>query len=456
MNIENILNKIPEIHEFLTPEEMDTSTLALAKKYPEIASVTKIGESRKKHPLYCLKIGNGKKKALMYGCPHPNEPIGCMMLEHLSRILCENKDILEEVDTTFYIIKAVDPDGLNLNAGWLKGPFTYEQYASNFFRPNSTAQVEWTFPITYKEYSFNKPIPETQAVMKLMEEIKPDFVYTLHNASFGGVYYYVSHNKKEILDKLPGAAHRQNLPLNLGEPECAFSKTYAPAIYEFLQATQYYDYYEENLEDDPCKYMVCGGSSMDYMKNVNPDAFIMMAEEPYFYCEEASDLSLCEDITRRETILKGYALRDKIVDHTIEQYNILKKYANPNTMYMQALGMYASNDKSAQIAEIAMMDAHPEEFDIPATKASKFDGFISSPWYSLLGNGMLIGAAKETLKETQEQEVKEVLQGIIENCTKFVQEECKKIEEQIPCRPISIKKLISVQMECAFIVLENL
>lgn len=456
MNIENILNQIPEISEFLTPTEMDESTLALVEKYPHLASVTKIGDSRKGHPLYCLKIGSGKKVALMYGCPHPNEPIGCMMLEHLSRILCENEDLLKEVDTTFYIIKAVDPDGLNLNAGWLKGPFTYDMYAKNFFRPNSTAQVEWTFPFTYKDYSFNKPIPETQAVLKLMEEIVPDFVYTLHNASFGGVYWYVSHDRKDILDKLPISAARQELPLNLGEPECAFSKTFAPAIYEFLQANQYYDYYEKTLDGNPCDYMICGGSSMDYMKNVNPDAFILMTEEPYFYCEDASDLSLCEDMTRRETILKGFELRDEIIEHTIDQYNILKNYADPNTMYMQALGMYARNNKDSNKAEIALMDENPQEFDVPATKASKFDGLISSPWYSLLGNGLLIGSAKETLETTTDETAIKALNDIIENCSAFVEEHCKKIEKQIPCRPISIKKLISVQMESAFIVLEHI
>lgn len=456
MNIEHILNQIPDIECFLTVDEMDESTLALVEKYPHLASVTKIGDSRKGHPLYCLKIGSGKKVALMYGCPHPNEPIGCMMLEHLSRILCENEDVLKEIDTTFYIIKAVDPDGLNLNKGWLKGPFTYENYAKNFFRPNSTAQVEWTFPIKYKGYEFNKPIPETQAVMKLMEEIKPDFVYTLHNASFGGVYWYVSHNRKDILDKLPASAARQELPLNLGEPECAWSVVFAPAIYEFLQATNDYDYFEETIGGDPYKFMHCGGSSMDYMKKVNPDAFILMTEEPYFYCADASDITPCDDMTRREAVLKGMDLREGIVDHTIEQYNILKKYADPTTMYMQALGMYASKDPNSKKAEIALMDARPEEFDVPASKASKFDGLISSPWYPLLGNGLLIGCAKETLETTNDPEIRKELEAIIENCSAFVENKCREIEAQIPCIPIPIKKLIAVQMESAFIVLEQI
>lgn len=456
MNRNEILNQIPDIDAFLTVEEMDKSTLQLAKTYPELVTVTKIGESRKQHPLYCLTIGNGKRKALMYGCPHPNEPIGAMMLEQLSHILCQNPDFLKELDTTFYIIKCVDPDGFNLNKGWLKGPFTYENYASHFFRPNSTAQVEWTFPIHYKEYSFEQPIPETKAIMNLMEQLKPDFVYTLHNSSFGGVYFYVSHNRKEIIDQLPATAKRANLPLHLGEPECAFSKTFAPSIYEFLQATQYYDYYEKNLDGNPCDYMVCGGSSLDYINTINPDAFVMMCEEPYFYCPESSDLSFSTTMTRREAILKGFEERDRIVQKTIAYYTKLQSHADQKSMYMQALAMYADANDDSKKAQLSLMDEQPEEFNVPATKASEFDSLIASPWYALLAFGMLIGCAKETLANTNNQKAKVELLQMIEECQRFVNQECTRINQQIPCQPIPIRTLVQVQMESAFIVLENL
>ena len=228
MDIEALLQELPHIASFMSVREMDESSIALAKQYPDTVKLRKIGESRQGHPLYCLTIGCGKKKALMYGCPHPNEPIGCMMLEHLSHLLCTHEDWLKELDTTFYLVKVSDPDGLKLNEGWLKGPFTYANYAKHFFRPVSDQQVEWTFPLHYKNYHFNDSIPETKAIMKLMDEIRPDFVYSLHNSSFGGVYFYVNHANHAILDKLPLAAKRAGLPLHLGEPECAFSKVFAP------------------------------------------------------------------------------------------------------------------------------------------------------------------------------------------------------------------------------------
>ena len=71
--------KVPAYDTFLTVDEMDASTLQLAKDYPDVVTVTEVGRSRWNHPIYCLKIGSGSQNALMYGTPHPNEPIGAMM-----------------------------------------------------------------------------------------------------------------------------------------------------------------------------------------------------------------------------------------------------------------------------------------------------------------------------------------------------------------------------------------
>ncbi|CAF1181647.1 unnamed protein product [Rotaria sordida] len=52
----------------------------------------------------------------------------------------------------WHLILCIDPDGTRLNDGWFSGPFTIRNYARNFYRPSMGEQVEWTFPITYKNY----------------------------------------------------------------------------------------------------------------------------------------------------------------------------------------------------------------------------------------------------------------------------------------------------------------
>ena len=47
----------------------------------------------------------------MFGCPHPNEPIGTMMLEHFTEALARDEALRRELDYTFYIVKVWDADG---------------------------------------------------------------------------------------------------------------------------------------------------------------------------------------------------------------------------------------------------------------------------------------------------------------------------------------------------------
>lgn len=454
IKIEDVLAKIPEINEFLTVDEMDESTFALAEKYPDLVSVNKVGESTKKHPIYRLKIGTGSKKALIFGCPHPNEPIGAMMIEHLSRIVCENEDIREALDTEFHFIKCVDPDGLNLNKGWLKGPFSYYNYASNFYRPSSTTQVEWTFPFKYKKYCWDTPLSETQAVMKVIDEVKPDVMFSLHNSSFGGVYWYVNKNNPEVVPHLGKAAERVDLPLNMGEPEVPFCQLYADAVYDLPQSGAMYDYYEENIPGvNPEDVMQGGGCSADYLDNVNKDAFVIICEMPYFYCPEGDDTSLCDDMSRREAILAGHKIQDELKEVSKKLILTLQKYADPTSSCMLALNERIADHPEHRQAQLALMEANPEEYDVPCTKASKFDNLIGTPWYSLLAFGMINTAAKETIAATNDAEVKAIMEEVLKESEAFLTKKCNEIDAQTPCNPIPVKKLVSVQMESALLAL---
>ena len=183
---EELIHAVPDYKTFFTFEEMEEHSKKLAADYTECVEIFKIGETRDGADLNCLKIGNGSHTALMFGCPHPNEPIGTMMLEYFSEELAKNKELREELDYTWYIVKVWDVDGLKLNEKWLKGPYTLYNYSRNFFRPAGHQQVDWTFPVDYKELHFTNTIPESEAMMGLIDKIRPEFIYSLHNAGFGG------------------------------------------------------------------------------------------------------------------------------------------------------------------------------------------------------------------------------------------------------------------------------
>ena len=231
INLEDILEQIPDYKEFYTVDELDERTKKLAEKYPECVTVKELGKSKCGRSIYCLKIGSGSKNALLYGAPHPNEPVGTMMLDALSQILAENMSFREVMDYTWYIVKVSDVDGLCLNEGWFKGPHTITHYQHHFFRPSFAQQVEWSFPIDYKNYHFHQPTPETRCLMQLIEEIRPEFVYSLHNSGFGGCYWYLSKGTEELYRKIQKIPGKYEVPLRLGEAEMPYCKQFADAVF---------------------------------------------------------------------------------------------------------------------------------------------------------------------------------------------------------------------------------
>ena len=65
-------------------DELRASSHRLAGQFPHDVEILPLGHSRQGDPIEALKIGNGAKTALVFAMPHPNEPIGSMMLESLS------------------------------------------------------------------------------------------------------------------------------------------------------------------------------------------------------------------------------------------------------------------------------------------------------------------------------------------------------------------------------------
>ncbi|MGF7057780.1 M14 family zinc carboxypeptidase [Brassicibacter mesophilus] len=454
---ESIIDKIPNYKEFLTVGEMDASSKKLAEEFPDIVDLFEMGRTRDDHPLYCLKIGKGSNNALMFGCPHPNEPIGAMLLEYFSRELAENKELREELDYTWYIVKSWDADGTKLNENWFKGPYTLYNYARNFFRPAGHQQVDWTFPIDYKNLHFHDTIPETKAMMDLIDDIKPKFIYSLHNAGFGGVYWYISRETPEIYDDMKNAAEKQGIPLNLGEPEAPYCVAYAPAIYQDLGIRQEYDYLEKYGIENPGEVIKAGTCSADYAKE-NHESFTLLTELPYFYDKRINDLST-SDITRKEAVLKSLEFSAEADKFIISTLNSTIKYMEERNPFKLALEAFTGNNESKEATK-KMVNENPD-FARAATVAEKFDNLLISKFYKTLSYGLLVRANESellTMKENNEDnpEKKKALEEAFARAEEKLKELSEELEEKINYEVISIKKLISIQLECGLLMADYL
>ncbi|HOK71822.1 MAG TPA: M14 family zinc carboxypeptidase, partial [Bacillota bacterium] len=267
LTIEERLAAVPEYTRFVTVDELYARAKAVAEARPDIAKLAIVGKSTAGSEIPMVSIGDGPVSILIFVCPHPNEPIGAMMTYFLMEELLKDEDL--RAGRTWHIMPCVDPDGTRMNEGWFAGPFNIRNYAHDFYRPRPQDQVEWTFPIEYKTLKWDTPKPETQALMKAIETTRPDVMYSLHNAGFGGAYYYISSGlSKEDYDELHRIPIDRGLPLSLGEPEVPWAVELYPGVYESCPITASYDYYEQFAPGDPAQYITAGAGSDEWAKTV--------------------------------------------------------------------------------------------------------------------------------------------------------------------------------------------
>jgi hypothetical protein len=260
-------------------------------------------------------------------------------------------------------------------------------------RPPSHQQIEWTFPINYKKLRFEEPLPETKALMKLIEDIRPDFVYSLHNAGFGGAYFYMSEAASPLYSAFYELVESQGLHLHLGEPEVVWVNQFADAIFQTPAITNAYDFLEEQGVD-PTKAITGGTSSFDYAK-AYCDPFSLICEMPYFDTTAIHDTSP-SDMVRRDAILKGVERTREGLSLIAELYDSVKDeligpsaYEDAISSFLQSIPQYLTGQEGW-----AKSDPAAEE---TATVAQKLDNLFIRRFYMVF---LLLGMAIRMI-ETQ-------------------------------------------------------
>lgn len=443
-----IETRIPDYQVFWTVDELRKRSDKLVAQYPGIVDETIIGYSRGGEPIYCLKIGQGRKRAIWFGCPHPNEPIGTLTIDFWAETLAQDDTLRKQLDCTFFLVKCIDPDGTRLNEGWFKGPFDFYKYARNFYRPAGKDQVEWTFPIHYKTLHFDSPLPETQALMKLIDTAQPHFLYALHNAGFGGAYFYLNRPMPSLYPDLHKAILDLGIPLSQGEPEVPWAKTYAKAIYELTRSTDGYDYYAQYVSGDPAKMLLAGASSAEYAAKYNTLALV--SELPYFYHSAIDDTSHT-DMLRSEALSRSLEIQKGMYNFIAPRFEEVKHCAN--SPFASALHDYVSKTPQRLQAQAAWIEGQKKN-DRPATTAEVFDNLVVNRFYGMLQYGMLVRLCLWCAGESS------LDQGNYQKLAEEVDDALKKIADQLekehPYKVIPIRKLVSAQLASGLYTLEQL
>jgi hypothetical protein len=277
---------VPEYTMFLGPEALEDKLREVAARSAGVATFRRIGTSRAGTPIGCLTVGDGERDAVVFGLPHPNEPIGGLTALHLAERLTAEAELRQRLGHRWHIIACIDPDGLRLNEGWLAGPFTREHYLRNFYRPAANEQVEWTFPVDHKQAYFDAVMPETLALMRLIDSTRPALVGSLHNSELGGAYYYLTRAEPGLHPVLQELPERFGIPLDRGEPEMSTSTKFSDGVFSGMSLAELYDEAESLGGPLP----VGGGDTSDSY-TARYGGLCVVSEVPYWRDARISDTS---------------------------------------------------------------------------------------------------------------------------------------------------------------------
>jgi len=444
-----ILGDVPEYQAFLTVEELQASTQRLAKEFPDTIELLPIGRSGAGSPIEAIKIGGGPARALLFAMPHPNEPIGSMMLEYWSLRLAMDEALRQSLGYTWYLVKCIDPDGARLNEGWFKGPFSVENYARHYYRPPAHHQVAWTFPIDYKTLHFNAPPPETQALMGLIEQARPDFMYSLHNSDFSGVYFYIWEEAPPLYSLFHRLVESQGLPLHAGEPERPYEVEFATAIYKDNSISAEYDYLEKRTGMHPAEIITGGTLSFEYARKFC-DPFTLICEAPYFYHPAISDTS-ASDMSRREVRLQAIEGTRKDVKHLKGLYDAVKSELTIPSPFRDAIVEILKRSRAKLAAEENWLRVDPK-VDKKATVAEKFDSLVLGRIELLLHLGMFMRLLDAQVAATGNSPS---MSSAGEEAREIFERRVADLEAELDYTVVPIQKLVRVQLGSALLAADH-
>ncbi|WP_320781120.1 M14 family zinc carboxypeptidase [Streptomyces sp. CRN 30] len=384
---------VPAADGYPSVDELLDRFRELAGRHPGLVTERRIGTSTLGDPIPCFVIADddgGRDDYVVVGGVHPNEPVGAVTALHLATTLCEDAGLRTHFGGAWHIVPCVDPDGARLNEGWFARPADKRAYGRHFYRPAGREQVEWTFPFAYKDAYFDRVLPETLALMRLLDDTRPRFLTTLHNSEAGGVYYYVNRPAPELYAALAAVPASLGLPLATGEPEAAHTPRYAPAVHGCIDMRDAYDHLESLGVDAAAR--IGGASSAAYAERYG--TFYFVTEVPHFAHPDADDDTPTgerhADVVRRRALALSEtgAFLGRVLDAA-------RPHLTVRSPFLRAVEDFVPSLPELAALESARADGLP---DRPATVAEAYDCAASVHSFRIRFGGMLLRALEAEVR----------------------------------------------------------
>ncbi|WP_433655278.1 M14 family zinc carboxypeptidase [Nocardia sp. CA-128927] len=427
--VSKIVGAVERIDSFPTVDELSEYVDKLVDAVPGRVTVTEIGRSRGGDPIREVRVGSGARQVVVIGNPHPNEPIGMATIRHLLGRL--TADDAQTLGATWHFVLCLDPDGTRLNEGWFAAARTRTGVARDFYRPPAAEQPEWCFPTSWRGTAVGTPLPETRALMGLIDRTRPGLIVSLHNADFGGGFFYTTGGDPDYWTELTDQLTTAGVPIYDGEPDVPGASTWAPGVFELPS----FQRIAETLVADGVEplAMMYGGGIRDYA--TPHGTALLVCELPMWVDSRVTDNTpsghslasvLCSTATAYEEIAD---IVSGVLDRISERLTGRSPFERALTDTVRALRGNAIAKRSATESCTATLG---EIF---------IENYVWIGVARLRAGGMLLRLLDEELRHEPSAEVAAERAHFAAVFEKW----CTDIETNAPGQPIPVHSLVTIQ-----------
>jgi hypothetical protein len=281
IDIDSVLADIPHNETFCSVSKLDALVERLGRD--SRFRVERAGASVNGVPIHHVSFGRGNVKALLVAHPHCMEPIGSLTVFNVLTLLEQGHPALMGADVEWHVIPCIDPDGALLNEGWTQQPFSPTTFLRHFYMQTWAEQVDTSFPVTYKRLAISDgPSQEGKVLRAVLDQVRPDFFFTLHNTFAGGAFFLLNRDiGAPYYERIHGLLRGLGFPLRRRPQFSEFLAQYAPGITEVYGVRKHYDYLEKSVPK-PEEVLRIGAGSYEHLEQIHPGALVFFAELGYF------------------------------------------------------------------------------------------------------------------------------------------------------------------------------
>ncbi|SEO36364.1 M14 family zinc carboxypeptidase [Actinacidiphila rubida] len=199
----------------------------LALRHPDLCRMRLAGESRAGRPLWLLSVGHGRRRILAVAGPHPDEQAGGATALWLAEQAVRDRRRLAEADVTWDFLLCLDPDGTVLNENGPAGERPPAVHYRHTFRPHAAEQPEWAGSLR----SPREELPETFALLAIIDELKPVLQFSLHGTDVGGSWVQLTGDVPGLAEPFGKYAAELDIPVQTGTFDALFWQSAGPGVF---------------------------------------------------------------------------------------------------------------------------------------------------------------------------------------------------------------------------------